>query len=1058
MRSLALILLLSTGGGICAHAQTEANAGAISGVVTNASGQPVARANVTVAAQDRGIERQALTGDQGDWYVPALPPGTYTVRIAAAGYQTGTLEGAAVHVGETLSLRTPLAAAQGSAQGGASSSGPVIFRVDAAGKMPVVETGRTQQSSSIDAVRIDHLPINRRNYLDFTLLTPGAVGTNNMVDSVDYRTPQSPQSGVAFGGGNGRSNTFTIDGAENYLNTGGVRPSVSQEGVQEFQINRNSYSAEFGDATGGAINVVTRSGANETHGSVFGFLRQRQLQARNFFDSTKSAFTRGQYGASAGGALRQNRTFYFATFERLDRHETVFVPIAADRGAFTQLTPSQTQLASFLASSGSPSLAPLAGVMNALLLPSNFPRTIAMFNANSGNFPFSESSNQASLRLDHRFDRDHSLFLRGNLTTSFSPNTAFGALTALNRGRTQDQFDGTWLLADTLVLSPHLISETRAAFGFDNFNVSPVDPNGPQIDIAGYGSFNRPVFLPSKNIERHFQLDEILGWTHGAHHVKWGAQINPVRDAVVADLPQDGLFNFGADVPLGAVLNGVVGDPNFAASLAAVLPPSLAAALGAPITSLQAFNLGIPDYYFQGFGDPRWTGWTKRYSFFVQDSFRVSSRLSLYWGARYELEQKVKLFPGDHNNLAPRIGLAWDPKGDGKTVVRGGFGIYYGKIDSNVNYAAQVFAGNQIVAVLVPLSGLPGTIDPLTKQPLNSADIYGYLSAVGVLGKRTIAASDLAPLGLVPGPNLPLLTKFGVDPHFVNPYSEQASLEIERAVGRFSISASYNFNRGVHLVREHDQNIALAGRNPDGSAIVGFVNPLVLQNNVFESSANSYYNSLTLQVSRRFHRHFSLDAHYSLSRAIDDVTDFQTDYEPNNQLNERADRGLSPFHQKHRFVGNAVIDSPYHTARGERFVHNLLADFMVSPIVVANSGQPFNVLTGFDNVGDNHVTNHRPLGAGRDIGLGPDYFTADLRVSRQWRWGSSDARVLEFIAEGFNLLNRTNFQTVNNVVGNLTLSQLPHPLVGNAGPVTAPLSFTSALNPRQFQFGLRIRF
>src|SRR5262249_51348458 len=148
-------------------------------------------------------------------------------------------------------------------------------------------------------------------------------------------------SGISFGGSNGRGNAFLIDGVENYLNSGGVRPSVSQEAVREFQINRNSYSAEFGNATGGMINVITRSGTNEVHGNLFGFLRHRDIQARNYFDPAKSAFTRGQEGATFSAPLQRDRTFVFLSFERLDRHETAFVPILQDRSAFGQLTSSQ---------------------------------------------------------------------------------------------------------------------------------------------------------------------------------------------------------------------------------------------------------------------------------------------------------------------------------------------------------------------------------------------------------------------------------------------------------------------------------------------------------------------------------------------------------------------------------------------------------------------------------------------------------------------------------------------------------------------------------------------
>lgn len=186
-----------------------------------------------------------------------------------------------------------------------------------------------------------------------------------------------------------------------------------------------------------------------------------------------------------------------------------------------------------------------------------------------------------------------------------------------------------------------------------------------------------------------------------------------------------------------------------------------------------------------------------------------------------------------------------------------------------------------------------------------------------------------------------------------------------------------------------------------------------------------------------------------MSRAIDEVTDFNTDFQPHDQLNARGERSLSPFHQKHRFVLSAVLESPWE--------NKVLGGWLLSPIFVANSGRPFNVLTGVDNMGDRRVNTHRPSRAGRDIGQGPSYSSVDLRLTRRFSLGS-ERRTLEFIAEGFNLLNRTNFRSINNVVGNITVEQLPAEITGNRGPATQPLAFTSAFDARQFQFGLKVNF
>jgi hypothetical protein len=215
---------------------------------------------------------------------------------------------------------------------------------------------------------------------------------------------------------------------------------------------------------------------------------------------------------------------------------------------------------------------------------------------------------------------------------------------------------------------------------------------------------------------------------------------------------------------------------------------------------------------------------------------------------------------------------------------------------------------------------------------------------------------------------------------------------------------------------------------------------------------------MVLQAGRRFSRNFGLNAHYTFSKAMDEVTDFNTDFQPHDQLNARAERALSAFHQAHRFVLNSVIESPFEPGAGKGPLNNLLGSFTISPILVASSGRPFNVLAGVDNLGDRHSTTHRPLRAGRNIGKGPDYIALDTRLSRRFSLGRNERRSLEFIAEGFNLLNRTNFKSLNNTVGDIALEQLPRPLVGSRGLPTLPLSFTSAFDPRQFQLGIKIHW
>ncbi|MBI3280747.1 MAG: carboxypeptidase regulatory-like domain-containing protein, partial [Acidobacteria bacterium] len=396
-----------------AFGQSQISSGDITGTVTDPSGSAVAKAKITASESDRGITRSAQTNAAGEFRIPLVPPGLYRVRIEAPGFAAKLIDGVEVRVGDTVVVPGELSLSQ------------VETEISVTAGVPTVEAERTQQSTTIQSQQIHNLPINRRNYLDFALLTPAAE-TNDMVDGTDFRVVQTPQSGLSFGGGNGRGNAFAVDGVENYVNSGGVRPSVSQEAANEFQINRNSFSAEFGGAFGGVVNIVTRSGSNEVHGNVFGFLRHKNIQARNFFDPGKSSFTRSQAGATLGAPLARDRTFVFLAFERLDRNEANFVPILDDPTVFSRLTASQQQLFDFFSAAPSPELRGLAAIGRQALLTTSYPRTLEMFRRNSGNFPYFEDATQFSFRLDHHFNDSHHTFMRGNLTGDFSRNAQLG--------------------------------------------------------------------------------------------------------------------------------------------------------------------------------------------------------------------------------------------------------------------------------------------------------------------------------------------------------------------------------------------------------------------------------------------------------------------------------------------------------------------------------------------------------------------------------------------------------------------------------------------------------
>ncbi|MFN7924683.1 MAG: TonB-dependent receptor [Bryobacteraceae bacterium] len=1007
---------------VCLMAALPSLAESLGGRVSTVSGAPVPGASVTALSGGR-VVASASSGPAGDWTLE-VPAGRYTVSAEAPGFETKRVRGVSPGGATAIVLK-------------ASEEKAVRYQ-------PVVDVERTHQSDFVSERQLANLPVNRRNYLSLAALTPGVSRIDEYVGISDAPLEQAPQSGLSFGG-NSRGNVFWLDGGENYINTGAARPSISQEAVSEFQVWRSNYSAEFGGGIGGIVNIISKSGTNDIHGDLFGYLRHRAFQARNFFDPEKLGYTRSQIGGTLSAPIRKNRTFAFAAFERLQSRESAFVAIGReDRGPFRRLRKSQDDIASVLIATQDPSLALLGNLSRQLLLTTNFPATLGLFRANRGVFPFGESVNQGSLRVDHRFSDNHNAFFRFNAATGGNQNSQLEGIAAFSRGVVSDFSDQTFLVNDTWVLSANFVSESRLLLNRTRFNARNRDTLGPSIDINGYGLFGKDWTLPTDFGEWHGQLQQNFFVSAGPHSIRFGADINPVRAAALVQANFGGRFTFGEYLPLGAFFNGLTGNPNMAATVAGVLAQAgrrnLINNLETPLTAIQAFNIGAPSAYIQGFGDPSWQGWFQRYNFFFNDVVRISPRLTLNAGVRYELEAAPSGLGTDPNNAAPRIGLAWDPAGDRKTVLRAGYGLFYLRHQSQIAAAVDTQSGQRYNQVVVPLSGLPGSRNAATGAPVNSSDIYRTLTAQGVIGRRAIAASDLAQFGIVPGRDFPYRILFQKPHDFVNAWAHQASVEIERAVGATSILAGYNFNRGAHLPRLRDTNLAYGPLGKLGEPSLVPLDPLQGQRLVYESAANSFYHAFFLQGARRFARRATLNAHYTFAKSIDESTDIQ--FLPHDSLNTRRERGLSTFDQRHRLVASGVLDLP---ARW--------GGITLAPIVTAASGHPFNVVTGLD------FNSRRPAAAGRNIGLGPGFFAADLRASRSFALSRSrESLRLEVIAEGFNLTNRTNFKRLNNTVGDVTVDELPRPLRGTLGEVEDPLSFVSAFPARQLQFAVKLRW
>jgi hypothetical protein len=1144
--ALFVFVLLLQPAGPVAFGQGVGVSGDIRGIVSDPAGAVVPKATIVAEDTVKGIQRTSVTDENGQYEFAGLPPAIYRVTAKISGFQTEILRDVAVSVGQIVILDVHMKI----------SSGQEIVEVST--EPPVVETERGHQADTLNEQYIKELPIDRRDYLTFTLLMPGVSDSTRLASDQDFRVKQTPQSGLSFYGSNGRGNSVTVDGGEANDDSGGVRLTLSQEAVQEFQINRSNYSAELGGASGAAINIVSKTGTNMLHGSLYGFFRNNALDAADPFaisqalkpgdtfnpsladlhgKNLKNSLSRQQYGGTLGFPIKKDKTFLFAAFEGLRQDAQNAVPILTSTSIFRPnagqgatitglgteagnpnvpcltppgqpvvVLPAQTcafALQSILTVNPNPGPNPFVSAgqaaLNGLL--------VNQFEDNGGEFPFNTHRYQASVNLDHHFSDENDVSFRYNYSHDLEESPDVQSLTGFTRGSSVHAYDNTIQARWSHLFSSSLQNSLQAQFNYATFNVIPNVPGEVGLDIPGFASLGTQIFLPSLTIMRRPSVSDSLTVIRGRHTMKLGGEELLRGNHSESHTFFPGRFVFG-NLP-GAILS-----PCFLPSASSSTPnPCGLISQGAFINSMQSVSLGVPQFYEQGFGNPNYNYPRNFAAFFWQDSWKIGQNFTLNYGLRYELDSQYGPLKADKDNFAPRISFAWDPFKNHKTVVRGGFGIFYSQIYGQIGDVIQTLGNvnntRQIANLLAPASinapCAPAGVSTPT-VPL-SACIFQTLFAEGKVTCTTpgagaaacITPADLTQFGITvsnSGTTLPLLTViFSGQPGYQNPYSEQASFGIEREFAPgFSISLSGIYSHTLRLPTAIDTNAVAqpfqlvtetlaSGKtvtyrdwnsNPlldpivffdpahaapcAGAAILQcFVNPAILQADQYSSKASALYEGGIVEIKKRFSNNFTLLANYTYSKAFDTSTDFNSDFGPVDNTNLGAERGLSDFDQRHKFVVAAVVDSPWKNA--------VLSGFELSPIVRYNSGHPFNLLAGSDVNGDRHSTNDRPIGAGRNTGLGPNFTDFDMRISRRFKFGEKAA--LHLIAEGFNLFNRTNFASVNNVVG---LGFGLPTAVGGGGATTfhlsgtsavgpsQPLGFTSVLPKREIQLGMRLTF
>jgi hypothetical protein len=850
--------------------------------VKDANGNLVVNATVTVSDVAKGLERTATSDGQGGYNARLLPPGAYTVTVEAPGFGKAEAKDVSIAVGGVVELPVSLAVA----------AGREVVEVSSQGEL--VETSRTSTTDTIGQRRIDNLPINGRNYINFTLTDSQVVRDNAP------NTGAAPTSGLNMSGQRARSNLVNVDGADATDNaTNGVRSSVSQEAVQEFQIITNNYAPEYGRASGGVVNIITRSGSNDFHGDVYGYLRDRDFQAVNPFaycpspPCSKPAYTRVQAGAAFGGPIKKDKTYFYFSYEITRRHETGFSDIGANNFGLVpfdttqvglplgtlQLTPDQV---SFLTNNETITAeenslpfaqavgeyAGLAGASSGMAVngawptgltggfpgiagfpsscsapPCPVPASYQTLSSQIGNFPVFEGTSLYSLRLDHNINPNNRLTLRINV----SPSTVTGievsgedqpfGQNAYSRTSEQTYRDVAGVLKDTWAIGNNKVNEFTFQYarrGLSYFYNTQI-PGGsdPAVNIPGYAYFGREPYSYIERTEQRYQFTDNFSWTIGRHNTKFGVDFDYIPTTATFTVNYGGVYDFGtfSSASLGFV--SPIPDDQF---------PNLSA--------VQAYGAGLPGDFIQGFGSPHDSFPNKPLGAFWQDSWRMSPNVTLNYGVRYDIEfppqfaspgalalaayNELGLQKGiqtDTNNIQPRIGIAWDPKGDGKTVVRASYGMFYdhpllglyflgdasdGSTSGQLAFAgtgtcsnptgAGNFANLNAIPIFqgLPINSTTGACAVSNNPAVVSA--LGYLPNQQQFQALNFPQSEFLNQNyLNPSSFLPLAFQpFGYPQakNFVYAYAQQANFSIERDLGGgFALNLAYNFNGGRHLNR-----------------------------------------------------------------------------------------------------------------------------------------------------------------------------------------------------------------------------------------------------------------
>lgn len=1087
-------------GPVCT-ASGQTTQGEIVGTVRDPQGSSVPGVSVSVTNAGTGLTRTSTTADNGSFRFPALPTGVYELTAEKAGFAKLVVKDIQVSVDEVRTVDVNMAIA--------SQSSTVTVE----GAALLVNTESQHLGDVINEMQVTALPLNGRNFAQLALLNAGVAAFGG---GGGQQGGEGGISGYSSNGQRSSSNNFMVDGIDNNNYQGG---SVSQlpsiDSIQEFQVQTNNYSAEYGRNSGSVVNLVTKSGTNQLHGSLYEFLRNNDLDARNFFAPTTPELRLNQFGGTVGGPIRKDRTFFFGNYEGFRQiagitRLTIVPTDLQKQGIFTDSSGNQVQL-------------PLDPVAAQLLKLYPEPNT----NQAGGNFISSpnltDSTDQYLIKLDHRTAHNDTLtgrysYTRYNIFNPFTP----GQETTAIPGYGGFDYGGTHLfsIGYTRIISAASLNEAR--LGFARNTDSQYNQAGPQAATYGFNTGwgpNAPLNLgnipnltmagglvsgggafsnlgsnnnvPTASAQNVIQVIDHFSHTTARHEWKFGADIRNVRDNILYDLDFMGQITFTGSLNPQGIVN-----------------PFADLAEGLPSTSLHFVGNSARSYRITS------------YDFFAQDTFKLRSNLTLNYGLRYEFNTVIHdatgrattwrpndftqylspaadqtnlavleasgivpesaggLYNPDYKNFAPRLGIAWSLGPKSLTVVRAGYGIFYDTV----------------------LGQIPGNV------LLNPPAMPDYFNIAPTISwPNSFAPSGFPVITITPG-------------HFPTPYSQAWNLDVQRQLpADMLFEIGYVGSTGTHLprFRQIDQAYItqaqinaltpdvitrmelmgipapvaqfLASQGPAAIPSIArvpyFGYPQIFQ---AENSVSSSYHALQTKLDKRVGHGLSFGAAYTFAKSIDGASVFYgsganaTTIFPQDNYNTRAEKGLSDFDIRHRFVANYVYQIPSFRHLVSGVPHAIAEGWQTTGIVTLQTGQPFSVLTGQslsgtglgndrpDLVGNPNAGPHtvnqwfnasaftlnQPLtfgNAGRNIITGPPFKNFDFALIKDTR--VAEAANIEFRAEFFNVFNHPNLALPANIESAPNfgaISQTPDVAQNNVG--------LGSGGPRLIQFGLKFSF